>query len=664
MLQFDSYSHLKNSLEQLNEGNLSPDAVWSQINESSILQENPEILIQLISFQIDAPGVSDGIKEILQRLLKYFQESDKEVFFLSSLAQIFNGYQKALLKISNVFSPKILSSLTYSDNSLCGIFTRETSKERLMTAIIYQRNQMPEILNCLQIDYEKLESVFKNRAMEGSLRSAIINDDVEALIQMESNPFFLKNMMIQPTDFDCASFGPFKPIEYAALYGAVKCFKYILLNEYADDSQILRKPAVAIQGGNLEIIKILMEKGYTFNDVKSFSISISAKRNDIFEWLLDMYPSVLKDSFNAFHLISRAMISYNFDAFKIITNIVDPISIFAGVIINENMYGFFYKYILNKEKEKGKLDELIKRISLLTNQWFHREFFPLNLINPNDMYELIINTINAGHKTDLETLLNLNPLLSQAEETEIFNKGKEEMLRNILKFPRFHKFVDISFNDLVSLILKGDKDYLAYLEVERIYNQLDEEGNNLLQFLFGKAFLNPDEFNKSFSGKEFGACIQGLAKKLDLEHKNNNGETAEDLLRKRPYNQASLIMFAEYRKAVPSFPYLDLPICSFRFTHRGYYQQPFYACHTCHLEDGTGACEACVSKCHKDHDVEYLGIKNCFCDCCVKNKHDKKLFEREKDIKDDDNLSIIFLGSTSDSDFLVSDSDTTSSDES
>ena len=259
----------------------------------------------------------------------------------------------------------------------------------------------------------------------------------------------------------------------------------------------------------------------------------------------------------------------------------------------------------------------------------------MNEISPNDVlndiYEQIINSIKAHSYGDLEALLRLDPCLSQEEEFDIYNEGKDKILSTLLKFPRFHKFVDFSIMDT---IFNEYNDYLFLLDVENIYTQLDEDGNNFLQYIFGKLYLEPDEFIESFPGEALGEIIQELAKRLDPLHRNNNGETAEDILRKRSYNQASLIMFAEYRKIVPSFPFLDLPICSFKITSDKLYSQPLYACHTCDLDGWYGVCEACISKCHKNHSVNYLGVMSCFCDCCMKKKHNPKLFDREKDISE------------------------------
>jgi len=56
--------------------------------------------------------------------------------------------------------------------------------------------------------------------------------------------------------------------------------------------------------------------------------------------------------------------------------------------------------------------------------------------------------------------------------------------------------------------------------------------------------------------------------------------------------------------------------CS-RFKHnKKYVIQEFYSCSTCFSGlKKTGVCRLCVEACHKDHKVQFLGIRFCFCDC-------------------------------------------------
>ena len=82
-------------------------------------------------------------------------------------------------------------------------------------------------------------------------------------------------------------------IQYAAYFGALKCFKYLLLsnaleNETTDD---LSKYAVA--GGNLEIIRLCDEYKISFNG--TIEIAIEYNQFAVFEWIMRVKPKVCKD---------------------------------------------------------------------------------------------------------------------------------------------------------------------------------------------------------------------------------------------------------------------------------------------------------------------------------------------------------------------------------
>ena len=82
-------------------------------------------------------------------------------------------------------------------------------------------------------------------------------------------------------------------IEYAAFYGSVKCFKYLLMNECKLD--MAAKYAVA--GSNSEIIHICQQHKATFDG--SLLLSIRYHRWEITEWLLE----TLNVQFNALMVV-------------------------------------------------------------------------------------------------------------------------------------------------------------------------------------------------------------------------------------------------------------------------------------------------------------------------------------------------------------------------
>lgn len=66
------------------------------------------------------------------------------------------------------------------------------------------------------------------------------------------------------------------------------------------------------------------------------------------------------------------------------------------------------------------------------------------------------------------------------------------------------------------------------------------------------------------------------------------------------------------------------PTCSFLLSGKKFIKQPWYHCKTCGLVDIHGCCAICAHYCHKDHDIEYDGVKEACCCCdCTKNLNSK-----------------------------------------
>lgn len=73
-------------------------------------------------------------------------------------------------------------------------------------------------------------------------------------------------------------------IEYAAFFGAIDVFKYLILNNATFSANL---PKFAVIGGNYEIIHILEQNGLKFNDTMALNTAIKYHRNDIVEYIKD-----------------------------------------------------------------------------------------------------------------------------------------------------------------------------------------------------------------------------------------------------------------------------------------------------------------------------------------------------------------------------------------
>ena len=69
-------------------------------------------------------------------------------------------------------------------------------------------------------------------------------------------------------------------IEVSALFGSIKCFKYLMMNEYYINEDTCR---FAVSGGNIEIIHLCEQRGLQFEDCLFFTSLYH--RFELFEWL-------------------------------------------------------------------------------------------------------------------------------------------------------------------------------------------------------------------------------------------------------------------------------------------------------------------------------------------------------------------------------------------
>ena len=94
-------------------------------------------------------------------------------------------------------------------------------------------------------------------------------------------------------------------IDLCCFYGSIKCFKYLLLNDCKLKEESCQ---YAVAGGNLEIIHILEQKEFDFEEC--LRQSIKYHRNEISDWLLTNYKETNNENY-----IETAIKSYNIPAF-------------------------------------------------------------------------------------------------------------------------------------------------------------------------------------------------------------------------------------------------------------------------------------------------------------------------------------------------------------
>ena len=148
---------------------------------------------------------------------------------------------------------------------------------------IFLKN-MYQVKNILPYDRITNKHIF-DFAEEGTIGRAIFDDNLELFQQLlADNSDEGKNQV-----FDIELFSPFNfyfnrkevnRMELAALFGSIKCFKYLMINGDEINEETCK---FAVAGGNFEIIHLCEQKGLQFRDCLYFSSLYH--RFEIFEWL-------------------------------------------------------------------------------------------------------------------------------------------------------------------------------------------------------------------------------------------------------------------------------------------------------------------------------------------------------------------------------------------
>lgn len=136
--------------------------------------------------------------------------------------------------------------------------------------------------------------------------SFVRNDELDNFVEYARNPSFDINIKTAFEKFNNAlvlrhddSIEPFPLVNYSAIYGSLKCFKFLIINDCDHTSKLDR---CSIVGGNKEIVHIVEQQGYKFK--KCLRPAVLSHRNELYEWIMDKYEPAPIDT-------ESYVISYN-----------------------------------------------------------------------------------------------------------------------------------------------------------------------------------------------------------------------------------------------------------------------------------------------------------------------------------------------------------------
>ncbi|OHT08253.1 hypothetical protein TRFO_23253 [Tritrichomonas foetus] len=256
--------------------------IHSQINFFEDKFHLRKLLLCLQSFTNSRPSQLPLYLEIIRDIssdLKKFYSSD-ELFALFQNREV-----KLLLLELGLIDIKSLIDLDQHNESLHFFFAPEIKKS--FPSKKFSIRNFNEYLDTFDIN----EHIEKRKMLKNPdiLAFAIQNDDIDTFLSIISSTNTDLNAKIPDSFFE-----PYQIInercmlptiaEYAAFFGALQIFKYLLMNSVSLDKF---KTKLAVAGGNLEIIHFLEEKGHKF-DTQCLNTAIEYQRNDIVRYFHDI----------------------------------------------------------------------------------------------------------------------------------------------------------------------------------------------------------------------------------------------------------------------------------------------------------------------------------------------------------------------------------------
>ncbi|EAY23039.1 hypothetical protein TVAG_182750 [Trichomonas vaginalis G3] len=143
---------------------------------------------------------------------------------------------------------------------VCSVFEAEqlmaTTASNIFRSYIATFSRLIDCFNCKLFEKINIEII-----------ETFIDDNPDKFIELTSKMDFSEGDILETLT------------KLSALYGAVNCFKYLSLQEpnFTDISNY------AVVGGNMEIIRILIQKGIRFDE--SAIVALYFRRDELFDWL-------------------------------------------------------------------------------------------------------------------------------------------------------------------------------------------------------------------------------------------------------------------------------------------------------------------------------------------------------------------------------------------
>ena len=248
---------------------------------------------KLLSFS----GDDSKLIEIQNEFLQWIQTSSNGIYYFIHLLNHYAKIRPMFPQLPTTLAQAIISTNPQQQEEIC-LFIMKRTKTLQNVMLLKNSSDLQQ----------KLFTILKNDDVDSmiSFMSENPNFDLDQEHDIFSNHYYLYlfDMEMKITFIDLCS-----------LFGSLECFKYLLLNNCTISQNTLKW---SIAGGNQEIVSILKEKGYPFQEC--LETSVVYHRYDLTDWILNNFKCNQPVS-----LIS-CIESFNFAAFLYFMRLPNPIS--------------------------------------------------------------------------------------------------------------------------------------------------------------------------------------------------------------------------------------------------------------------------------------------------------------------------------------------------
>lgn len=266
-----------------------------------------KLLTKIFSNIIQNHHVSPIFYDQIEKILLYFKEELTQYLSNNEIIDIFKGNKRILLflfdeQIARIdeYAFQVITSPKYKARKYNKFFFSEI--KQFLSNIVISNLKIPR-------DYDEKRGSLSEQDM---VLKIIQNDNLDEFIKKKISISMQRKITIFETNFFLCKKEKISLIEYAAFYGSIEIFKYLLEKGQKVNTDIW---IPAIHGNNLDLIKILENNDIKPNKALSKKLlkeSIKCHHDEITNYILNNYlPNNETRNLNEW-----ALKYYNFLAFQ------------------------------------------------------------------------------------------------------------------------------------------------------------------------------------------------------------------------------------------------------------------------------------------------------------------------------------------------------------